>query len=430
MQSVDRDRWCEIDSEIVSIGKHIKVLSALEWPPEARDEFLGSVRAGQPKLPEPPRPRFDHTVQREALARIAVRLPGDHPVEVYLRETAKSYEISARMLESCGQPAFTELGRRLYGGPDQRVAKSDRTVVDAADQFLKATAELSTVCAHQDDDFCVIPETVVDALKGRASTVFTDNAVAVELDAGLSSKAAAGAQRVRVRSSTCFTREDVSQLVEHELMVHTLTAINGRAQPRLTTMGVGAPRTTMTQEGLAVFAELITGSMDLNRLRRIALRPKGLQLALGGADFIEVFRFFRDEGQDEEESYLSTYRLFRGGDVRGGVAFPKDGVYLLGVLAVHSFLRKALETRNLHHLTDLFAGRMALRDVVSLEPFFRSGFIQLPRYEPEWVTQRSRLASFLTYSDFVHGLDLSALGLEELSHIVEDPHPASPREGS
>src|SRR5690606_25614190 len=146
------------------------------------------------------------------------------------------------------------------------------------------------------------------------------------------SKAAAGARKIRIRGGTCFSWMDIPQLVNHEAFVHTLTMLNGREQPHLKSMGLGAPRTTRVQEGLAIFAELITGAIDLSRLRRIALRVKAVHMAMEGADFIQVFSFFLDAGQNELESYYSAMRIFRGGDVRGRLVFTKDVVYLVGLV--------------------------------------------------------------------------------------------------
>lgn len=60
-------------------------------------------------------------------------------------------------------------------------------------------------------------------------------------------------------------------------------------------------------------------------------------MALHGANFIEVFRFFLDQGQTEAESFTSTMRVFRGAPTTGGHAFTKDTVYLHGLLSVHTF---------------------------------------------------------------------------------------------
>ena len=64
------------------------------------------------------------------------------------------------------------------------------------------------------------------------------------------------------------------------------TAINGRRQLNLKCLQLGVPRTTRSQEGIAVFAEIVTRSMDISGLRRLALRIQILKNALEGADFI------------------------------------------------------------------------------------------------------------------------------------------------
>src|SRR5690606_6561123 len=154
-------------------------------------------------------------------------------------------------------------------------------------------------------------------------------------------------------------------------LVHTATTLNGRVQPHIKSLGLGSPRTTGTQEGLATFAELITASMDLSRLRRLALRIKAVAIAGAGADFIEVFEFFLANGQSEDESFQSAARIFRGGNVRGGVYFTKDIVYLRGLFSVHTFLRKAIEARKIEYPSYLFVGRLTLGDVVHLEPYIK-----------------------------------------------------------
>lgn len=114
----------------------------------------------------------------------------------------------------------------------------------------------------------------------------------------LAAKAAAGASRIRLRDATCFSENDVRQLLEHEAFVHSLTALNDRARPWLRSLALGAPRSTAAQERLATFAELVTGAIEIARLERIALRIIAIDMALSGDDFIEVFRWFvKESGQ-------------------------------------------------------------------------------------------------------------------------------------
>ena len=87
--------------------------------------------------------------------------------------------------------------------------------------------------------------------------------------------------------------------------------------------------------------------------------------------------------------------MFRGGDVAGKVVFTKDVVYLRGLLGVHTFFLKAIERGRPELIHHLFAGRMALGDALELDPFFRSGALAPPRFEPTWVRSRATLAAFL-----------------------------------
>jgi uncharacterized protein (TIGR02421 family) len=214
---------------------------------------------------------------------------------------------------------------------------------------------------------------------------------------------------------------DIAQLLQHEVFVHTATMLNGREQPHLKSLGLGAPRTTRTQEGLATFAELITGSIDLSRLKRLALRILAVRSALDGADFIETFRFFLENGQNEEEAYHSAMRIFRGGDARGRVVFTKDVVYLQGLIFTHTFLRKAIQEDRPEMIRHLFAGRLTLGDVLDLGPCFASGLLAEPPHEPRWSANRRALAASLLYSVFANTIHLGEIRLADFSEPDETP---------
>lgn len=239
--------------------------------------------------------------------------------------------------------------------------------------------------------------------------VFPPNTIDVIIDPDMASKAAAGATRIRLRGDTCFSDYDIDQLLQHEAFVHSLTALNGQAQPNIRSLGLGAPRTTGPQEGLATFAELITSSIDIDRMQRIALRVVGIDRALSGADFIEVFEFFLDAGQTENESYNSTMRIFRGAPVSGGAAFTKDVVYLHGLMEVHTFFRWALQHQRLELCRHLFAGRMTIADTYRLAPMFESGVLSGPMYLPTWMTRTNGLAGYLAFSVFSNRISIEAL---------------------
>ena len=116
------------------------------------------------------------------------------------------------------------------------------------------------------------------------------------------------------------------------------TALNGRAQPVVAFTGYPSPRTTATQEGLAVLTEFLTQSTSLERLRRLSDRTLAIKMAEDGADFCELYRFFLGRGHDESAAYDCARRVCRGGLVTGGAPFTKDVCYLDGLLRVTNFL--------------------------------------------------------------------------------------------
>src|SRR4029078_2351155 len=118
---------------------------------------------------------------------------------------------------------------------------------------------------------------------------------------------------VQVKRGARFSRRDVLQLEHHEGDVHIATALNGRAQPLTPFVGYPSPRTTGTQEGLAVLTEFLTQSTGVPRLRRLSDRTIAIKMAEDGASFLDLFRFLRSGGYDEVSAYDSARRVCRGG---------------------------------------------------------------------------------------------------------------------
>lgn len=402
----------ECDRALLPIARRIKVLKAIDWPAELEERFLAGWRRGQPELPAPPNRAQAHTAETEALEALMARIDRRHPIGNWLFKTAWSYCVATRMLAGIGTPEFTRCSALLYGRPDVRYRSQDISNADAAQDMLAITDQLIDHRRLPPVPFDIPAERFAQMLRERIGPVFHQHDVKVVLDPALASKATACSKRINLRATALFSERDLDQLAEHEAFIHTLTALNGRAQPHLQALGLGAPRTTRTQEGLATFSEIISGAMDISRLRRIALRVVMVKRALEGADFIDVFRGFLDAGQSEVESYRSAARVFRGGDVRGGICFTKDGAYLEGLMAVHVFIRKALQEGRGDLLPMLFAGRLTLADAVTLAPFRDSGVIAEPLYMPPWARDPQRVLSLMAFSAAMQRLRLDQVDLQ------------------
>lgn len=413
------DKTIEHDSLLVETVRPMKILGALSWPGELEKKFLEAWRSGRPELPVVQLEQQDYSKQIEVLEGLQSQCDRGHPLDNLIFKTARSYSSAARMLGAIGTPDFTNYSIELYGKPNDRYKTQDWTALDAADFFLDKTDELL--------GGFVVPPTVADIpveefaerLQKEIDTFFIDDKVEVIIDPSLSSKAIAGSNRVRLRAGAKYSELDLDQLLVHEAHIHAATMHNGKRQTNLKLLSLGAPRTTRTQEGIAVMAELMTLSLDIVRLRRIALRIKAIAMALDGADFIEVFKSFLEAGQSEEESYQSTVRCFRGGDVRGKTVFTKDTVYLKGLMEVYAFLAVTIHENRPELVSALFAGRLSLGDVVELAPYFETGFLDGPHYMPYWASDLRTLASVLACNAFFTRVDLTEVKLENFIMFEE-----------
>ncbi len=399
-----------LDARMAKAAKSIRLLSLVSWPASEQQTFLADYARGRAKLPAHQYPKHDFSDARREFEAIIAAADPAHPLGIYLIESAQSWALAAELLEHLGTPRVTELSIALFGKPEH-ILPGGATTREAANHFIAIADELDRELLAPEEQVAISATSLSLQLQAALDDYFDGRVIAVELDPDLIAKAAAGPNRIRLRAGAAFSDYDRHQLLQHEAFVHSLTALNGQQQKVLPSMGLSSPRTTATQEGLATFAEQITGSIDIERMKRVSLRIEAVALALDGADFMQVFRYFLDAGQGDVESFTSAQRVFRGVPTTGGTAFTKDTVYLRGLIGVHTFFRWALKHRKLRLCRLLFAGKMTLADVQRLEPLFDSGDLQEARWLPEWVSRANGLAGMLAFSLFANRI--------RLEHIVD-----------
>lgn len=407
-------RHAVLDARLVEAVRGIRLLQTVSWPAHVQEEFLDGWRRGQAKLPLIEYPRLDFAAVRSELDAIRLAADPDHPLGQYLQRTAESWATATRLLESLGSASVTDHSVQLYGRPGDVLPGGEATNLDAARHFIALADELDQDLHSDESDFHIPAATLRDELQAELDRFFVHHKVSVELDPELIAKAAAGPTRIRLRGGHAFSDYDRHQLLEHEAFVHSLTALNGREQPVLKSLARTSPRITATQEGLATFAELITGAIDIERMKRISLRILAIDMALRGADFMQVFRFFLDEGQTPSDSFASAQRIYRGVPLTGKAAFTKDSVYLTGLIGVHTFFRWTLKHRRIRLTRLLFAGKMTLQDVLAFELLFDDGTLAEPLYVPPWVQRAQGMAGMLAFSLFANRIRLDRVGADDL----------------
>jgi uncharacterized protein (TIGR02421 family) len=397
----------EVSGEILQAQKPVRVIPALVWPDEIEQEFFAS---GASVLPKP-----SYTVApgvSDSLATfqaLAGRLRGENEIERFLRETCVAMATAARMLLAVGSKDFYYQSVELYGRPGSLSSDRQTTNLDLARHFEQVVASFAPSLSSVDQP-SLGAEEAAEILRDRFAQFFTGHPVKVRVVDRLAASASSTGEEIRLKADVRFSQRDLRQLEFHEGQVHLATTINGRAQPVLPLIGIASPRTTRTQEGVAVLTEFITGSTSLPRVRRLCERTLAIHMAEEGASFIDIYRYYRERGSDEHVAFECARRIMRGGLVEGGAPFTKDCCYLDGLLRVTNFLRIALVKGQSQMVRLLFAGKLAVEDIPLFDRLAREGLVAEPIYLPKWAKDLSYLTAFMSYTAF---LGRSQLGSEQ-----------------
>lgn len=392
-----RQRLLELNEQVFNVATNIKLLGHISWPAGIGDEFIRNYKSGSIKLPQISYEKVDYRELEAELHKIKNSFTPNDPIENFIVDTIHSLMDSIQLNHSIGTPEFTEISKRVFGVPDDNLPNSKISILSAAKQVIDMAEEFNHPYLKEIDE-TVDAEDVKAYLERRIKGAFKDDAPQVIITEGMAAKATATPKVIRLRNGRHFSNYDFKQLFYHEVMTHSLTSINGEAQPILKLMAKGTLRTLTTQEGLATFAEVITGSMDIHRLKRLALRTVAIEMALCGANFVEVFEYFLSKGIPHAESFSSTQRIFRGGFPDKNIIFTKDCVYLDGLMNIHTLFNWAMKNNRIELTHLLFCGRVSIDDLFVLEPFYKSGIIEAPKFLPAWYGKIDGLAGSLGFS--------------------------------
>lgn len=383
----------------------IRILRNLAWSVQLRENFF---KHKAQKLPKLKYAKFNaDSILRETDAILAQ--PTEDSIHDWVKQKTIILQDSARLLASRGSADFYHYSKKLYGTPEDTIIDGKNTALEFATrlgQSLEYYNSLSSVSALRDAKPHFDAKTAAEKIRQKIIPKFGKNSPDVIIVKHLSARATASSRRIRLRANAQFSEDFINQLIQHEAYIHVATAKNGRLQRNMPILGLGHPGTTTTQEGLAVFSEFITGTMDMARMNRLSDRVVAIQMAVDGADFIEVYRYFEAKGIPDVDAYENTRRVFRGGVITGGAPFTKDMVYLNGLLRVHNFLRAIVNVQRVDLLNCLFVGKLDLDDVPIIAEMLKHKICTKPKYLPDWIEDKEFLLSYLAYSSFLNQVDM------------------------
>lgn len=403
---------------LINAQKPILVLDAIKWPQHTETDFFARGANRLPAISRDDYLRinplgFDPSSKRRELESIAVaidhELGSDDPLGSILLQTVNQYQTVVTMLENRGTQAFQAASQTLYGSTRDALRGDTLSLIDLGKRLceifsLPAAHHLSA--SHPKN---IDAGAAVEILRQRLQPYFADSAFTVKETDGIVSDASAGGDCIKVNTHASFSMLDLQVLEVHEGWVHVGTTLNGRNQPWATWLSAGSPRITALQEGLAVLIETLTFSSYPGRARRISDRVVAVDMAEAGADFMEVYRHFIDQGLGQRESYKIAQRVFRGGNVAGGACFTKDLSYVRGLVETVNFIRSAILSDRPELLPWLFVGKVALDDIPTLYHFHKEQVIAPPRYLPPMFRDLNGLYVWFGFSSGLAAIDLKSI---------------------
>ncbi|UUY06472.1 flavohemoglobin expression-modulating QEGLA motif protein [Pseudomonas sp. J452] len=405
-----------LSDRIVEAQTPIRVLDAIKWDDSIRQGFIKAKGKQMPAVDRSyydSRPlSFDSTAKKlefQNIERDITRQLGQfNPVGQIMRRMCKEYRMVIRMLEARGTADFGLISQELYGAASDAFHAGDPTLADLG---LMLSDYLNNIAARgdlEDEAKNLTAKDAVAILQERLAAVFGDDTIRVFESDGIVADAAAGADYIKVRADALFNQRDVRALEVHEGMVHVGTTLNGLNQPICTFLAKGPPSSTVTQEGLAILMEVIAFASYPTRLRKLTNRTRAIHMAEEGADFLQVYEFYREQGFSLEESYGNASRAFRG-STPSGLPFTKDLSYLKGFILIYNYIQLAVRKGKLEQIPLLFCGKTTLEDMRTLRQLVDEGLVAPPKYLPPQFRDLNALSAWMCFSNFLNHLSLDRI---------------------
>jgi len=408
-----------LSDRIVKAQQPIRILDAIKWDDNIKQNFLQNGCTELPIVDQEyyqKRPLgFDpiekkrefHEIERDLVRRLGQL----NPLSVIMRRICREYQDVVDMLEARGTKTFAYISQELYGSSLDVFHVGDPTIADLGSMMEETLTQLLQLDFLAEEPKTINAGTAVDILNEKIGRLFPDTGLRAMLSDGIISDAAAGTDYIKLRADALFNKRDLQVLEVHEIWVHLGTTLNGLAQPYCTFLGKGPPSATITQEGLAVLMEILTFSSTPNRLMTLINRVRAITLAEEGADFLDIFNFFRDKGLDDEDSYTLSSRVFRGSNPNG-LPFTKDLTYIKGFVLTYNFIRLAVSKGKPDRIPLLFCGKTMIEDMKVLSDLVEEGTVAAPRFLPPQFTDLMGLSAWMSFSRFMTSLSFKQLEMD------------------
>ena len=350
----------EIDASLYDALQGFELLSAIN-PTNVEKEkkrFFDSRCTVNPEFTYKPI-EVDPFQLKRRLHRLEVEKISDVHIQRLYESVINAYSDKIDLLASLGSSKFLYSSLRYFGEPSEQDLKNA--------WFLQHLPEVENTIA---EPTLGVPD-AVELFKQSFEEYGFKGKIEVTRNIVSDAMVVNHQRKVLLKKGATFRPKELRFLVHHEIGVHMVTTMNSGLQP-LKVFNLGLPVNTMTQEGLAVLSEYLSGNMTLHRLKELGQRVIATDMMVKGADFKKTYRrMVNDLGMDVNEAFYLTTRIFRGG------GFTKDHLYLRGLREMYRFWQEGNDLR------PLLIGKTSLDSYGTILEMLERGILVAPK----WITK-------------------------------------------
>lgn len=347
-----------IDKQLSEIDKKIDFLLMVSpvnadntWKTFKKEKF--KLSPGFEYRPIP----FDPLLIKRELFNIHIEKIEDPIIYESFKNKQIELDTKISMIQTRNTSSFLHGSLQIYGKPNRNLTNYAKKVIDSfkvkkevGDEKIILSADDIIQYAEKEMDYYLNIDPDFDGkveIKNDISGILVSN------------------NRLMVSPKVKINKLRIDALIHHEIGVHILTYYNGKKSP-LSLLSCGLDNYEILQEGLAVFAEFISGRLTVKRLRVLALRVLAVESMLSGVDFIETFEMLRSKRINSETAFYIAARVYRSG------GYTKDYIYFAGFMRLIEYLKRGNSIEN------LFFGKYSFESLPFINELVRRKILTSP----------------------------------------------------
>ncbi len=305
---------------------------------------------------------------KRALYEIDVHAAEDPVLEDLFDEKRRELDLQLLMLQNRNTPHFRYSSLLQYGPVESSLLTQARSILEHVLPGSRPSGDCTRVDCHAVEAAAL---SVISQYRTRYPGFEAEVCLREDIGMGLM----VSGQSLLISTTSRVPRGRLDALLQHEIGVHVVTAVNGNRQP-LGIFGAGLANYEGLQEGLGVFAEFMVDGLTDARIRLLAARVVAVEAMLSGGGFVDCHRMLnQSHGFSEKAAFNIVARIFRSGGL------TKDAIYLRGLQQVFNFVADGNE------LAPLWFGKIAGHHVPIVHELQERGLLKTPLATPEFLSR-------------------------------------------